>query len=59
MHKVVERQKSSLVGATGGTGQNVTSGADDDFFRIKTDGEPVAAGTPAGPQTEEEKRETE
>ena len=58
MHKVVERQKSSIGGATGGTGTGNASG-DDDFFRIKTDGEPVAAGTPAGPQTEEEKRETE
>ena len=53
METFVLKQKSSVGAGTGGSDSKKLD-ADDDFFRIKDDGEPVAAGQP---QTEEEKKE--
>ena len=48
-----------MIGAgTGGSESGKIPDADDEFFRIKDDGEPVTAGQVV-PQTEEEKKQEE
>ena len=44
MEHVIEKQKSSIYGGTGGSDTKKIADNDDDFFRIKNDGEPVAGG---------------
>ena len=57
METFVLKQKSSVGAGTGGSdSKKGPLDADDDFFRIKDNGEPVTAGQ-AVPQTEEEKKE--
>ena len=59
MESVVKRQKSSMIGAgTGGSESGKTPDADDEFFRIKDNGEPVTSGQVV-PVTEEEKKQEE
>ena len=53
METFVLKQKSSIGGGTGGSDNQKVNDADDDFFRIKANGEPVAGGQ-AVPLTEEE-----
>ena len=59
METHVKRQQSSIHGigaGTGGSENGKTPDGDDEFFRIKDNGEPVTAGQVV-PQTEEEKKE--